>query len=336
MAIFESRREYPVPVEELFGWHARPGALARLTPPWQPARVVAQSGGIAAGARVELILKLGPVPVRWLAHHTEYTENRHFRDVQVQGPFARWVHDHLFEETATGSRLTDRVEYRLPFGPFGQLFGGSFAARELARIFRYRQQLLAYDLARHARFRACGRRRIRLSGTREPLGGALAALLGTGGHEVTRAATDVAPIEAPEAWIHLVDPDAPADLERVVRAAAGLDRKPDVFIAVAADGGASADRYWRLTGPSRAADIRTVLLTVPSLLEGHLSRAPGDRWLAQEDVLGLVLHALFTEQLSGPIAASATAPEGPLAASGFRYLFTDRQALRRWVSGVGY
>ncbi|MCC2670398.1 MAG: hypothetical protein K0Q72_2869, partial [Armatimonadetes bacterium] len=191
---------------------------------------------------------------------------------------------------------------------------------------------------------ACGRKRIRLSGTWEPLGGALAAFLGTGGHAVTHTGATVpssaAPSEAPEARIHLVGPEAPADLDQIMRGAAASDRKPDVFIAVIADPGSSgaADHYRQLTEPVRAG-IRTVLLTVPPLLEGHSSHTPRDRWLAQEDVLGIVLHALFTEQLSGPVAASAPVAghelQGPLEVSGFRYLFTDRDALRCWVSGAG-
>jgi len=34
------------PVEEVFKWHSRPGAIERLSPPWDPVKVVSRLGGI--------------------------------------------------------------------------------------------------------------------------------------------------------------------------------------------------------------------------------------------------------------------------------------------------
>ena len=39
------RSPMPVSAEALFAWHERPGAFERLTPGFQPATVVARSGG---------------------------------------------------------------------------------------------------------------------------------------------------------------------------------------------------------------------------------------------------------------------------------------------------
>ena len=58
--VFERRTRLDAPAEEVYGWHARPGALERLSPPWDPPLVESRSGGIAdEGARV--VLRVGRV-----------------------------------------------------------------------------------------------------------------------------------------------------------------------------------------------------------------------------------------------------------------------------------
>ena len=53
------------PIYEVFDWHTRPGAITRLTPPWQPVRVVAEADSLRNG-RAELGL---PGGLRWVADH---------------------------------------------------------------------------------------------------------------------------------------------------------------------------------------------------------------------------------------------------------------------------
>src|SRR5258708_8021907 len=53
------------PIYEVFDWHARPGAFTRLTPPWQPMRLIAEADSLQNG-RAELGL---PGGLRWVADH---------------------------------------------------------------------------------------------------------------------------------------------------------------------------------------------------------------------------------------------------------------------------
>ena len=80
------------PAEDVFKWHSREGALQRLSPPWDPIKVIEYQGGIDKGSEVVLIMNAGPIPYKWHAIHTEYIENSLFRDIQVKGPFSEWVH----------------------------------------------------------------------------------------------------------------------------------------------------------------------------------------------------------------------------------------------------
>lgn len=109
------------PVDKVFRFHERPEALALLSPPFPPVRLIARTGsGVEAGVRVEL--RVGGF--RWVALHTECEKNRLFVDEQSQGPFAKWIHRHEFEAVGSTTRLTDRIEYELPGGArVNSLFG---------------------------------------------------------------------------------------------------------------------------------------------------------------------------------------------------------------------
>jgi ligand-binding SRPBCC domain-containing protein len=126
---------------QVFAFHESPGALERLTPPWE--RVSVESGGesIHVGARVVLVTKLGPIPLRWVAEHTEYNPPRGFADRQVSGPFARWEHHHDFlDDGQGGTILRDSVDYELPLGALGRIFGGGFITSKLTKMFDYRHE----------------------------------------------------------------------------------------------------------------------------------------------------------------------------------------------------
>src|SRR5690348_7601359 len=79
---------------DVFAWHERPGALARLCPPWERIEIVSSDGGVREGARVTVRNKSGPCWIEWRVEPRDYEAGRQFRDVQLSGPFARWEHVH--------------------------------------------------------------------------------------------------------------------------------------------------------------------------------------------------------------------------------------------------
>src|SRR3989442_8990401 len=123
---FVKRSRVEASAEEVFRWHARPGAFERLTPPWMNVEVVQRSGGIEDGGRVVLRVPIGPFRWRWMAEHRDYVAGQQFRDVQVAGPFTRWEHTHRIEPDGAGAGwLEDHILYRLPFGIPGGAVGGA-------------------------------------------------------------------------------------------------------------------------------------------------------------------------------------------------------------------
>jgi ligand-binding SRPBCC domain-containing protein len=147
MATFLKSVIIAAPVETVFGFHEREDALRLLSPPFPRLRVIRKAGGIKPGATVEL--KIGPF--RWIALHTAYERNRLFVDEQIQGPFAKWVHLHEFESLGQTTRLSDRVEYRLPGGTWINSLFGWAVQLGLQQMFRQRQQTtkLHCEASRH-------------------------------------------------------------------------------------------------------------------------------------------------------------------------------------------
>ncbi|MFQ6396456.1 TIGR01777 family oxidoreductase [Nocardia sp. KC 131] len=171
-----------VPRAEVFDWHGRPGAFARLAPPWQPVSLLAEAKSLRDGRAV-----LGlPGGLRWVAQHDAagYEPPRRFVDsVAVDGLgslpaglLLRWRHTHDFEVVDDGhTRIVDRVATPVP----------AFALRSM---FEYRYRQIADDLAAHGRAARAGfgSSTVAVTGASGLVGSALAAFLTTGGHTVIR------------------------------------------------------------------------------------------------------------------------------------------------------
>jgi len=176
-------------LSDVFAWHGRPGAMARLTPPWLPVRVLQEASSLRDGRAV-----LGwPGGLRWVAVHqpASYDPPNMFADELESCPLAAvlsWRHRHQFapagetgeareagEAAERATLVTDTVDTTLP-------------GRILRPMFAYRHRQLADDLAAQARARATcpDSLTVAVTGSGGLIGTALTALLTTGGYRVIR------------------------------------------------------------------------------------------------------------------------------------------------------
>jgi uncharacterized protein (TIGR01777 family) len=190
------------PLDEVFAWHTRPGAMPRLVPPWQPMKVVSETTSVADGRAV-----LGlPGGLRWVAQHdgADYDPPYRFVDHLSSGGvrswppriIGTWRHTHEFSaEGPDATRVHDRVDAPVP-------------AAALRSTFVYRHRQLADDLAAHRVATEAGLEPITVAvtGSSGLVGSALTALLTTGGHRVIRLVRHAARGPYERQW----NPDAPA------------------------------------------------------------------------------------------------------------------------------
>ena len=129
------------PVKVVWEFHERQDILQILTPPWQPVEVIRREGGLDVDAITEFRIFLGPIPITWLARHTEYKKYHFFADKQISGPFEYWLHRHKFEDEHGKTRLTDEISFSLAGGEPVEFIGGWLIQAQLEGMFRYRHQV---------------------------------------------------------------------------------------------------------------------------------------------------------------------------------------------------
>jgi ligand-binding SRPBCC domain-containing protein len=104
-------------------------------------QIVRREGGLDVGAITEFRIFLGPIPVQWVARHTECEQYRLFTDEQVTGPMQSWVHRHQFTTVDGKTRLTDAIAYSLPGGFLAEFVLGWWVNSRLDEMFRYRHEV---------------------------------------------------------------------------------------------------------------------------------------------------------------------------------------------------
>ncbi len=228
MTSFRVRSQMPCDAPALYRWHANPGALERLTPPWQSVRIAERKPGtdhprIGNGAIARLMIGVGPFKLPWIAEHFDHDPPDQFCDRQLSGPFGSWSHCHRFTGAGDGmSELDDDIEYRAPGGPVGGALLGWKLASDLDRLFWFRHERTRVDLARHAS--GPEPMTVAIAGSSGMIGTALAAFLATGGHHVIRLVrhpVETDPIDGMEQrrWdpaAHELAPAMLADVDAVV------------------------------------------------------------------------------------------------------------------------
>lgn len=241
---FRASHIVPAPRELVWDWHTRPGALARLTPPFIPMVPLRQADSLASGTTT-----LGlPAGLKWVARHdlSRFRTGYSFTDVCISAPMrklAQWRHDHLFADaelseldcpggaaapdrvmhtmqTLQATRITDVVDTRLP-------------TSSLESIFAYRQRQLIADLTFLQSSQALadaslgnaggigqapcnnaftGRKplTIAMTGSRGTVGRALMAQLTTAGHNVVQLVRSTPKPARPQVSQRTWVPHAPA------------------------------------------------------------------------------------------------------------------------------
>ena len=377
-------KELPFPVERVWDWHMRPGALERLMPPWEDARVVGRKGGIDNGGTVHMRVRRGPLKVDFKVRHAEFEPGRLFTDRQISGPMGSWAHRHEFEPRGSGACLIrDRISYDPPLGAATAALAGSTLEAEMKRLFRFRNQRLAQDLARHAAYDGPPLR-VAVTGASGFVGSALRRFLTTGGHEVLpivrrRPDRDLGEVywdpmerkiegrrlEGVDAVVHLAGESLSKGRWTPVKKKAiwksrvvgtrvltdtlnRLRNPPRVFVSSSAvgyygDGGSERlversrpgsgflpdlCREWENEAlKARRSGVRVVLLRTGLALSpaggalgtmllpfkmGIGGRLGSGRqyvsWIDHDDLVALILHALVTPSLGGPVNATAPHP----------------------------
>jgi ligand-binding SRPBCC domain-containing protein len=118
-------------------------------------RSMARTGELAVGGRTTG--RIGPgESVTWRARHlglpwtltsrvVEFDAPTLFVDEQVSGPFAWFRHEHHFEATPSGTKMTDEWRHASPLGPLGWVADRLVVGPLLRRLLVDRNAVLAHE-----------------------------------------------------------------------------------------------------------------------------------------------------------------------------------------------
>ena len=142
--LFVAHQDVDRPRAEVFAFFSDPANLERLTPPWLGFHVLTPLPlPRGEGAVFEYRLSVRGLPLTWRTLIETWEEGHRFTDRQLQGPYALWHHTHIFEDLpGGGTRIHDRVRYRVGWGLLGRLVTALWVKPDVARIFGYRQQVI--------------------------------------------------------------------------------------------------------------------------------------------------------------------------------------------------
>ena len=147
--ILERELTLKLPLERVFNFFADAGNLEKITPPELDFKILTPRPIIMEkGTLIDYQLGLYGIPLKWRTEISVWDPPYEFVDTQLSGPYSQWVHHHRFTEISSNETLIeDKVRYRLPLAPLGDL-GHFFVRRQLAYIFDFRQQKVASVLAK--------------------------------------------------------------------------------------------------------------------------------------------------------------------------------------------
>lgn len=290
--VHEFGQTVPLPRDDVFAWHTRPGAFSRLQAPWLPGRIIREAESLRDGTAVLAF----PAGRRWLAQHLpeEFIEGGQFADRLASRPFVvpvRWHHRHTFKSVEGGTSVLDSVTTVLP-------------RRLIDPMFAYRHRQLADDLRAHQL--AAGRSlTVAITGASGLIGSALRAFLTTGGHTVVRLVR--CPAQAPDEreW----DPHAPSP-----EALAGVDAV--VHLAGHGIAGRFTAEHWRQMRASRvgptgrlahAAATAGVPVFVSASAIGYYGADRGDEQLGEQSAAGRDFLAQVVRDWEADALGAATA-----------------------------
>ncbi len=131
---------------DAWSFFSDPRNLSKITPPEMGFETLTSGmpSKIHPGMVIEYRVRpLAGIPISWLTEITHVIEGQYFVDEQRVGPYAIWHHEHSFRAVDDHHvEMADRVTYRLPFQPFGEIVHRLLVRPQLDRIFAFREQVI--------------------------------------------------------------------------------------------------------------------------------------------------------------------------------------------------
>ncbi|MBW8360919.1 MAG: SRPBCC family protein [Kaistella sp.] len=140
-----SEQILPISSEKAWEFFTVPTNLDKITPAEMNFYITNNPGSETYQGQI-ITYKIGIFPFiknNWITEITHFVKGKFFVDEQRFGPYAMWHHEHHFAETEKGTvKMTDIVNFKLPFGIFGDFIAGRMVKNKVKFIFESRFKIL--------------------------------------------------------------------------------------------------------------------------------------------------------------------------------------------------
>lgn len=143
----QTTQKLPITKEEAWDFLSNPKNLKTITPDYMSFDILSGADRkMFPGQIIQYIVTpiLG-IKTKWVTEITHVVEGEYFVDEQRFGPYSFWHHKHFIKEIEGGVEMEDIIDYKVPFGFFGQLVHPFIVKPKLEEIFIYRRKKL-YEL----------------------------------------------------------------------------------------------------------------------------------------------------------------------------------------------
>ncbi len=143
-----SEQTLDISLEKAWNFFSSPKNLAKITPGDMGFKITSgEPGKMFPGQIISYKIKILPFgSSNWVTEITQVEDLSYFIDEQRFGPYKMWHHEHHFSETEKGTKMTDKISYKIPFGFVGRWAHSLFIKKKLVHIFSYRSKILEEKL----------------------------------------------------------------------------------------------------------------------------------------------------------------------------------------------
>lgn len=145
-----SEQILPIALEKAWEFFTIPMNLDKITPKEMDFKITNNPPNKTYQGQI-ITYKIGVLPFvksNWITEITHLKEGKYFVDEQRFGPYAMWHHEHHFEQISDSVvKMIDIVNFKMPFGIFGNLFVGRIVKNKVKFIFERRFQILENTFA---------------------------------------------------------------------------------------------------------------------------------------------------------------------------------------------
>lgn len=142
MPVFIQETDLTCPPAKVWEFLIRPANLVAISPPELNVQLAEGPEVLHLAARVTVVGQRWGLTQRMVSEVTRWEPGFLFVDEHRESPLRKWIHTHRLEGTATGTRLTDQIDFEPPGGMLGFMVTARKVLQELEAMFEYRTRRL--------------------------------------------------------------------------------------------------------------------------------------------------------------------------------------------------